>query len=630
MARQPQNSPAVATDGIEPVGTIRRSQLVSTFGIGSIVDLEKGSFMPMGLEDWEQVNGLPSLRIGERRLELMLGVSHFRLGPIAEPIPNSTQVRSRSAAPAVRFPEFQECPICHRVGQEGKPFEIADDGVRLTCGAHGKQVYTNPVRFVVACRKGHLSDFPWEWWAHRDRPEGVCDHPTLYLSSRGKSAALAELYISCKACSTPDRKTSRSLGDAFGADVMSGSPCNGFRPWLHDREADCDQPKRSLQRGGSNVHFPVVCSTLSIPPASEAISQIVEENMLILDSVSETARPGLLQGIASIHGVSADLLGAAYKRLNSMGSGGADLTEKMARAEEYAALSETREDETIAGFVPQFQNVVHSPPASLDPWFDVIGAVSRLREVRALAGFSRIEPFPVSAERVQQGILDGNISPISKTARAWLPGAEIRGEGIFLRFRTDAIDKWAQQPALTKRVAALEARSNAVAMERGYERDYSITARLLVVHAFAHAVIRQISVECGYSASSLRERLYISEATNGSAATNGVLIYTGSPDSEGSLGGLVRLAEPSLLEPIILRALKNAAWCGSDPVCLETDPSHSGDRVSGAACHCCLLLPETACEKFNRELDRTALVGHSESEFEGFFHSLLETLEWQS
>jgi hypothetical protein len=79
-----------------------------------------------------------------------------------------------------------------------------------------------------------------------------------------------------------------------------------------------------------------------------------------------------------------------------------------------------------------------------------------------------------------------------------------------------------------------------------------------------------------------------------------------------------------------MRTLRNAAWCGSDPVCLETDPAQSGDRVSGAACHCCLLLPETACERFNRELDRAVLVGDADGAFEGFFGGAIEGVEWQS
>ena len=156
--------------------------------------------------------------------------------------------------------------------------------------------------------------------------------------------------------------------------------------------------------------------------------------------------------------------------------------------------------------------------------------------------------------------------------------------------------------ATSLRAAQLDTQSEAIANRRGYTRDYGITPRLLLVHSFAHAIIRQISIECGYSSSALRERLYVAEQTNEAPAMNGVLIYTGSPDSEGSLGGLVRLATPELLEPIVMRTLEGAGWCGSDPVCLETEPSLAGERVSGAACHCCLLLPETACEKFNREL----------------------------
>jgi hypothetical protein len=629
VSRRPRkSSESEPTDAVEAIGTVRRSQLVSTFGIGAIIDLEKGSFMPMGLEDWERVNSLPSLRIGEERLQSMLGISHFRLGPVKEQLAGTTQIRARSAAPAVRFPEWHECPKCHLIGRESAPFELADDGARLRCTAHGSIVYTNPVRFVVACRRGHISDFPWEWWAHRGREEGICQRPLLRLGSHGASASLADLYVACEGCSTPKRRTLQSLGTAFGADALKDWSCDGFRPWLHDRQADCQEQVRALQRGASNVHFGVVGSALSIPPASEALTQIVEQSRMYLDGVPEAALPSVLTGVSQTYGVPVDQLLAAYGRLRSLEGQGPPLTEKLAREQEYDALSQDRDDPIVGGVVPQFQNEALDPPTALCHWFDLIGATSRLREVRALAGFSRIEPHPVSPERVRQAIADGKVSPLSKSERTWLPGAEIRGEGIFLRFRTETVDAWIKDnPALATRVAILEARSKQIAEERSYERDHIITPRLLLVHAFSHAFIRQISIECGYSASALRERLYVSETGR---TMNGVLIYTGSPDSEGSLGGLVRLADPDLLEPIVLRTLANAGWCGSDPVCLETDPRQSGDRIGGAACHCCLLLPETACERFNRELDRAMLVGDAEETFAGFFGDLAAEAEWQS
>lgn len=622
-------APTPAADAVEPLGKVRRSQLISTYGIGAIVDLEKGSFMPMGLEDWESATKLPSLTVAEPRLQAMLGVTHFRLAPVAEQVAGTREVVARATAPAVRFPEWHECPRCHRLGTENAPFELAPD-MQLVCKAHSGRVIATPVRFVVACRRGHLSDFPWEWWAHRSRPEGVCGTPALYLKSRGQSASLADLYVECKTCSQTGAPVSQSMGNAFSATAMSGgSGCQGVRPWLYDRQLGCTETPRTIQRGASNVHFAVTCSALSIPPASEAASQIVQEVMPLLAHMPAEAIDDALKGLAEQYDVPVETLLAAHRQLLNAQGAAVALTERLARADEYAALSENREDEVIAGVVPQFMNKVTAAPPGMATWFDLIGAVSRLREVRALAGFSRIEPYPVSADRVAQAIIDGNVSPLSKTPRPWLPAAEIRGEGIFLRFRSGAIDQWiADNPPVAARAAALEQLSLDAANRRGYARDYTVTPRLLLVHSFAHTLIRQISIDCGYSASSLRERLYIAEATTDLPAMNGVLIYTGSPDSEGSLGGLVRLADPDLLVPIFERTLHSAGWCGSDPVCLESDPAQSGDRVSGAACHCCILVPETACEKFNRELDRAMMVGEAEQDFPGYFES--EDAPWHS
>lgn len=621
----------VPTDGVEPLGSVRRSQLVSSFGIGAIVDLEKGSFMPMGLEDWERTTRRPSLSIGEPRLQSMLGVSHFRLGPVKEDIPGTRQVRARSTAPAVRFPEWHECPRCHRIGKLDTPFELAADGGHLACLAHGRPVNTTPVRFVRACRRGHIDDFPWAWWAHRDTPEGVCDSPILYLGSYGRSASLSDLFVRCNACSTKDRPVQKSLGDAFRTGTLAGFACSGFRPWLYDRQKECDQPVRVIQRGASNVHFGVVCSALSIPPASEAVSLIVQEMRSVLDAAPESALPPILEGLAQQYGVTAEQLHSAYSKLRKLDFDSTGLTERQARIEEYQALSEDREDPIVSGVVPEFRNRVTAPPQSLARWFDLVGAASRLREVRALAGFSRIEPYPVAAERVNWAIQEGLVSPLSKSPRNWLPAAEIRGEGIFFRFRAETIDAWANDnPKLARRIGILEAHSQYIADQRGYVRNYSITPRLLLVHSFSHAIIRQISIECGYSASALRERLYVDEAEDTRAPMNGVLIYTGSPDSEGSLGGLVRLAESELIDSIMVKTLESVSWCGSDPVCIETDPDQSGERVSGAACHCCLLLPETACEKFNRELDRSVLVGDALGTFTGYFDDASRGLNWRS
>lgn len=622
--RHPAAPMAPNPDTVRPMGQVRRSQVISTYSIGAIVDLPAGSCMPMGLEEWDyQIRGgrVPDLTIFESRLQAQLGVDYFRLPPIVEEIQGQPgMVDRRYTVPCVRFPEWHECPKCHRLGTEGEPFVLADDGNTLICGPCHPKDPVNPVRFVRACDRGHIEDFPWVWWAHHSPERGSCEKPLLFLKSHGKSASLADLYVYCSTCGA-----SKSMGDAFLAESLRELSCHGTRPWLNDLERGCDQKPRALQRGASNIHFPVTASALSIPPVSEPLFQLLDDSWDVIRAVPESAVNSVLEGLAKQYNAPAGELIEAYRQRVLLERGEAAQTDFASRTQEYMALGANREEEVIAGRIPQFCNRVTDAPAELAPWFDLVGAVSRLREVRAMVGFSRIEPFPVTGERIQKALEEGNIAPLSKQRYNWLPAAEIRGEGIFLRFRDSAVDQWIQNnPRLAERAVALERRSAAVAAERGYEREYTISPRLLLVHSFAHAMIRQFSVDCGYSSSALRERLFIADPDEGSDAMNGVLIYTGSPDSEGSLGGLVRLAAPGLIQDAVIRAVRHARWCGSDPVCRETDPAQSGERISGAACHCCLLVPETACEKFNRELDRTMLVGDAEGHWKGFFDGLGE------
>jgi len=615
---------APAAPAVKPVGQVRRSQAITTYGVGAIVDMEAGSFMPMGLEDWDsQISAerRNAAIIYEARLQAQLGVDHFRLPPVTEEIADDRgKVDARSAIPVIRFPEWHECPKCHRLGKEGDPFEISADGNRLQCVGCG-HMDSNPVRFIVACHRGHAADFPWEWWAHRSRPGGICGHPVLFLQSRGQSASLADLFVKCR---NEGCGASQSLGDAFLGETFYGQKCRGVRPWLHDRQP-CDMDQKVVQRGASNVHFATTASALSIPPISEPLSLLLDDMWSVIQSIPTEAVRAALSGLAGKVGVDVDELMDAYQARRRIERGEEPCTEEYSRAQEYVALSTTRSDDVIAGISPQFCNEVCDPPGELSKWFDLIGAVSRLREVRALAGFTRIEPYPVSGERIAVARSEGKIASLSKVPKPWLPAAEIRGEGIFLRFRTEAIDSWIDGlPDLRARAAQIDAIADNLAFRRGFAREYPITPRLLLVHSFAHALIRRLSIDCGYSSSSLRERLFVSEGSDGRPPMNGVLIYTGSADSEGSLGGLVRLAEPSLIADAVTRAVRSARWCGSDPVCQETDPAQAGDRISGAACHCCLLVPETACERFNQELDRTMLVGGAGGSWTGFFDGLGE------
>jgi uncharacterized protein DUF1998 len=146
-------------------------------------------------------------------------------------------------------------------------------------------------------------------------------------------------------------------------------------------------------------------------------------------------------------------------------------------------------------------------------------------------------------------------------------------------------------------------------------------SRYLLVHTFAHILINQLVFECGYSAASLRERLYVS--ADPAAPMAGLLVYTAAGDSEGTLGGLVRLGQPERLGPVVRRALSRASWCSADPVCSEHLGGQGSKLANLAACHACVLLPETSCETINQGLDRALVVGTPAARGRGFMSFLL-------
>jgi hypothetical protein len=132
--------------------------------------------------------------------------------------------------------------------------------------------------------------------------------------------------------------------------------------------------------------------------------------------------------------------------------------------------------------------------------------------------------------------------------------------------------------------------------------------RYALLHSLSHALMRQFSLECGYSAASIRERLYVREGDDGQEPMAGLLLYTAAPDSEGTLGGLVSLGEPAELGRHLASALDAMTFCASDPLCAEHRPAGDGRSVHAAACHACLFASETSCERGNRFLDRSLLV----------------------
>ncbi len=243
--------------------------------------------------------------------------------------------------------------------------------------------------------------------------------------------------------------------------------------------------------------------------------------------------------------------------------------------------------------------------------------VKRLREVLALRGFRRIFPEAPSAGNPNfKGYhMEGNCIPLSNAGLDWYPGIELLGEGIFIRLSESTLEKW--ENSNSEYYSPMRQ-----CLENSNVECMNFSPRYVLLHTLSHLLIRQLSLECGYSGASIKERIYCTYPES-NIKMAGILLYTSSSDSDGSLGGLVRKGLPETFEMIFRNMLQEASWCSSDPVCIESH-AQGYDSLNYAACHACTLLPETSCEMRNCLLDRGAVVGSIHDRSRGYFGTLLE------
>ena len=588
------------------LGKMRRSQILFNAGPGAIVDFRthKGpvSVVCLGLEQYP-----PGPVIHEARLQRNLGISELRAPPAAlDPRPNQP---AGEAMPAVRFPRWMQCPGCALFQVDrGWGTEVAEPALHCSaCSASSpRKVYVIPAPFVTACEEGHLADFPWPRWVDHLPTCLAKDKYRLWSDGVG---GLSGLILACLGCGAR-----KSMEGCFNPDALRPHPCPGSRPWLPDApDEDCTAggtaARRTLQRGASNLYFPVIVSSLDIPPWSDGLQHYLRPFWQLLVSKPNDkllATLEVLELAEKIGLTNEELYQEVLRRRQLQEGSTSDL-----KPDEYKQLCA---DALPADSKCEFEIRPQVVPADLRPWVSRLVRVLRLREVRALRAFSRVRsPDPDTAG------IPLTWAALSETQQNWLPGIEVRGEGIFVELDPGRITAWT--PRLQARADEIDAAWGSEWSKRHPDiaPPRRITPKVLLVHSLAHAVIRQLSIECGYSAASLRERLYV----DGDAS--GFLVYTAAPDSDGTLGGLARQGKVDQFRTVLENALTAQRWCASDPLCI-TDRHSFSESATGAACHSCLLASETSCEEFNRLLDRQALVGTPGDATVGYFHgsTLLE------
>jgi hypothetical protein len=620
------------------VGELRPSQALTTFGIGSIIDLPNLSVMVMGLEDWPLKD---TVEIGEQRLlasvKEVLGhqVKALRSAPV---VPDTYQVNQFDASslvgiPVAPFPRWMVCPYCRRLAPLGSgrfkletPYRTEQIRyVHANCTKPGKSPTVVPARFIVACKNGHLDDFPWREFVHHGPTNCKGGLKLFELSATGEAAGIE---VQCDGCSSgkivdgKPRPTSRRMSDAFLDPTVVGL-CKARRSHLRDHdEAGCKAPNGQDMRmvpmlqGASNSWFGITLSALAIPQASGKLKQLVEDHWTILEKVQSEQNIELLQQVTpQLRDLSEYTPAEIWQAVQA---------KKTAVPEESGEPTDLKTPEWKVFIDPDsaekgrdFQLRVAAPPKRYAKYFEKIVLAERLREVRALVGFTRIES-PSDYDN-PAAFPENQRARLSRTQPTWVPSSEIRGEGLFFQFKEDVIQKWVKKAKTLDGVFMKAHQRWRIARKLDPPQEFYPGVRFVLLHSFAHALIRQLAVECGYTTASLRERIYSRNPGEDEPEMAGVLIYTAAPDSEGTLGGLVSLGRPETLERHLDQALDNMRLCASDPLCAEHHPYHEGNTLHAASCHACLFAPETSCERGNKYLDRAVLVSTVERSDLAFF-----------
>lgn len=598
----------------KPQGEIRQSQLITTFGPGAMTDLPERSVLIAGLDFWFGERSVISEPRLSGKIATLLQVPEVRLE--APPQAGDVDDFRPSGVPAFRFPEwFVTQDSSSLIGGSGRRtrylihLRALSKGSRFIDPDTRDKLQVVPVRFVRACRRGHIGDIDWYFFLHGSDDQCRNQGRLLFLDERGTSGDLSEIWIRCE-CGQE-----RSMAQVAIPRAEVFGRCDGARPWLGPAMKEkCDEMNRLLVRTASNAYFPQRISVISLPERNETVREAVTAAWDFLEAAEseddiarerrKTKVRDALEGLSDVE-VWAEIQtrrGALVAQQKSV---------KAAELETLLATTDEIGEDRPEGVF--YARTLHKREWDR-PWMtgiEKVILVQRLREVMALVGFTRFEAAAPDTE----GELDIGVRR-AELARdlTWVPAIENKGEGIFLQFSKSAIEDWLRRDSVLSRVLQLKRGFETWKAEHtGSKREFPHPAYFLL-HSFSHLLITAVALECGYPASSIRERVYALPQVG-----YGVLLYTGSSDAEGTLGGLIEVGRR--IAGTVRGALELGKLCSNDPVCAQHTPEGLHERrfLQGAACHGCLLLAETSCEQQNDLLDRALVVRTVQGEGAEFF-----------
>jgi len=589
--------------------SLRRSQFITTYGPGAILEGKQGPRVIPALELSSLFSNRPvsSFEITDSRLsKALLGdAGILRLPANAElGLPDSIEIYETSSFPAWALCTRHQV-LYHKQPRVGNPRQACPRCPLSSSEREAwQQVRRQAIRFVQVCLMGHLDDVNWVGIVKHQRQR--CQPSYLYWQGAGSS--LRNITIVC-----PDCDGTVNLALAYSLPLT----CTGRFPERGAARPGCDAEAKMIQRGASNLRIAELYSSLTIPPADTRLSRLLETSAIrgalaLVPVSTKQELIAMLRKLVSARSVGPtlvtevsryneqELLAAVAQMKSPIPESNREL-----RQQEFEALKRA----AVTGSPPQSSSTPGAPPQ-----FEVVRAdirefpgplgrrlritpVSRLRVVMVQKGYRRLDPL--TGEVVECVYVDDQ-------GNSWYPGTELSGEGLFIDLVPSSLVNGYHFPLKQDRMWLNAWRDPIRYRQRiqvpSDDQDY-LHPVFVWWHTLAHRLMNALSIDSGYSSAAVRERVYVDIDEETAVASGGILLYTAQPGGDGTLGGMIALVPQ--FDRVLRVALNTVDGCSNDPLCGEVQ--FDVGKYNGAACYACQLVSETSCEHRNTRLDRNLL-----------------------
>ena len=597
---------------------IRPTQYVTTYGPGSIIESINGPHLILRPDKGLIPEIFQKLIQGDFTISNENEMARTALPTtVVFRIPSNSEVGFSDGVPIYNTTPFPKWKLC--VNKIHRQNVLYRDEKCPQC-----RNFSAAIRFIAACGNGHMSDVPWDKLVHKNRN---CQNTSVFLWFN--SPKLTEIRIRCEQCDSEIQ-----IGKLReGTNGELGIRCTG--EFLETGEStSCNRIMRIVLRQSSSLRIPYLETLFSVPPKLELADLIFEhcwsQLRLIISTFMKADKYDKIDSFLNEKlddekfNTILDLLSQENYISNQYKEELRHLPIKTIR-ESILRFDKNNSITSLEdAMVEEFNRLKHYSQASHS---EIILAQSRSDDLKIketitenfLGHELKITPIALlNTLIIQRGYIrnietmeangitriESKLKEISfeMSGKKWLPGIKFKGEGLFIT--SDILPK--------NNEVAKEWDNYAKKLKNEQPSSFFIygnkhfNSTFVWWHTFSHLLIRVLAENGGYSAPSLREKIYITQDKSSGAYSGGVVIYTAEPGYDSSFGGLISLTDhiKDLFESMIL----NVTSCSEDPLCSDTRfPSKTEAYSNGSACYACLFLSETSCAYRNLFLDRNII-----------------------